>query len=1016
MFFEKYYEDVTVLHKNTEPHRSFYIPTKVKVLDLEEDQKSNSDTVQMLNGTWNFKYFKSVYDVTEECVMPEYNKIDATIPVPSVWQNHGYDHHHYSNVTYTIPFDPPYAPSENPCGLYTRNFEYKKDENSPLSFLNFEGVDSCFYLWINGNFIGYSQVSHSTSEFDVTSYLNEGNNHIAVLVLKWCDGTYLEDQDKLRMSGIFRDVYILRRAKEHIKDYFITAKPNETYKEATISCEISSITDNCNVTYEVYDADNKLMYSGNFEGNKFEVKIENPILWNAENPYLYKVVLCTEKEYITEYIGVRDIYIKNTIVYINGVNIKFRGVNRHDSDPVTGCTISIEQMKKDMELMKQHNINSIRTSHYPNSPEFYLLCDKYGFYVIDEADIEIHGIDMLYNESWDWSQDYSKHAFPDFVCNEERFTYSVVDRVQSCVQRDKNRPSVVIWSMGNEAGYGCTFEAALKWTKEFDNTRLTHYEGALHAPHHRENDFSNIDLYSRMYLSIEDTDKYFESNPDKPLILCEYIHAMGNGPGDIEEYFEQIEKYDEHCGGFVWEWCDHAMLVGTTESGKKKYGYGGDFGEFPHDGNFCMDGLVYPDRTPHTGLMEFKNVQRPVRVDSYDLESKTFTFKNYLDFTNVKDILKIVYTITKDGETVCSGEITSTNDLDIAPHSKKEITLDYSLNGEGKYYIKFDYIQVVERPFTEKNFLLGFDQVLLSDGICDKIKFFENKDLTEVSKIYTEEDDRFVIIKNDKFSYKYNKLTGIFDELNFNNESLIDEPMDYNIWRAPTDNDRKIKQKWFNAGYDRKTIRTYETIVTNNQDEVVLETKLSIGAIYLQKIINIVSTWTVKADGTISSTINCVRDTELPYLPRFGVRLFMKKELSNVEYLGYGPNESYIDKRRSSYFGKFESTASELHEDYIRPQENGSHYGCEYVTVSNDNKEVTFYSKDTLSFNVSEYTAEELAVKKHNYELVPSKSTVVCIDYIQSGIGSGSCGPNLAKKYELNQEKFTFNFTIKPNM
>ena len=1018
MIIDKYYEDPSVLHINSTVHRSFYIPFSSKTLELPLNQKEHSSFCKLLNGDWNFSFYNNIYEVPDDIFSPLRSPSSNTIPVPSVWQNHGYDHHQYSNVTYVIPFDPPYAPSMNPCGVYTRTFEYKSDSNSPNAFLNFEGVDSCFYVWINGTFVGYSQVSHATSEFDVTSLLNDGTNHITVMVLKWCDGTYLEDQDKLRMSGIFRDVYILTRENKRINDYFITAVPSEDYASATISVSAETSTTDTEVNFELYDANSNLLAKGILENNTFSFTLDNPNLWNAENPYLYTLVLSTENEYITEKVGVRDIYINNSILYINGVNIKFRGVNRHDSDPVTGYTISIEQIQKDMELMKTHNINSIRTSHYPNRPEFYQLCDMYGFYVIDEADVEIHGIDNLYDESWDWSGDYSKHAFPDHICNSEEYIYSVVDRVQSCVHRDKNRPSVIMWSMGNEAGYGCTFEAALKWTKEFDKTRLTHYEGELHAPHNRENDFSNIDVYSRMYLTIEDSETYLNNNPTRPLLLCEYIHAMGNGPGDIEDYFAQIENYDTHCGGFVWEWCDHAVYVGTTKDGKKKYAYGGDFGEFPHDGNFCMDGLIYPNRTPHTGLMEFKNVQRPLRVTSFDTGngSKSFTFKNILDFTNANEILKIVYTITNDGEIIHTGEISDKETLNIPPHSEKTIEIDYSLPSSGKCYIKFDYIQIVNRPFTEVGFNLGFDQVMVKLDICKPVATYIEESQKFTGDISFVEDGNLVTISGNDFSYTYNKLSAAFDKLGYKNESLIDAPMTYNIWRAPTDNDRIIKQKWISAGYNRTMLRAYDTKVSKIDNSIVITTDFSIGAIYIQRIITGTSTWTITSDGTINLSTTCNRDTTMPFLPRFGICLSLPNNMNKISYLGYGPNESYVDKHQSSFIGKFNTTVSDLHEDYIRPQENGSHYNCDYVIATNNNVSLTVYSKDTLSFNASMFSVKELETKTHNYELTPSGHIILHIDYIQSGIGSGSCGPQLLDAYKLSCPEFTFTFSIKPSV
>ena len=433
-------------------------------------------------------------------------------------------------------------------------------------YLEFEGVDSCFYVWLNGRYVGYGQVSHSLNEFDITDQIAEGENTLAVLVLKWCDGSYLEDQDKFRMSGIFRDVYLLERPKQCIYDYTTHAVPEADGRKGKIQIQTSYLDQVIPVNARVYTADNCLIHEITFE-NEIELVIDDPVLWNSEQPYLYTLVLETEHEVITEYIGIREIHVENSIVYINGAPVKFRGVNRHDSDPVTGFAISVDQMKKDLELMKQHNINAIRTSHYPNAPMFYQMCDKYGFFVIDEADYESHGTMNLYYKNDTREERTSR--WNELITDNAEYEEAVLDRVQKMIERDKNRPCVVIWSMGNESGYGCTTEKALAWTKAYDPGRLTHYEGALHKGKKRRYDYSNLDLYSRMYPLYEQVEEYCESEPDKPMILCEYCHSMGNGAGDYEDYFEMIETYDCLCGGFIWEWCDHAIYKGVAANGNR---------------------------------------------------------------------------------------------------------------------------------------------------------------------------------------------------------------------------------------------------------------------------------------------------------------------------------------------------------------------------------------------------------------------------------------------------------------
>ena len=639
MIVPRYYEDLSVLHENTMPARAYYVPASIRMDNLME-HREKSDRMQLLNGTWKFRYFNSIYDVQDSFFEKNYDTENFDeIQVPSVWQMAGYDAHQYTNIRYPFPFDPPYVPQDIPCGAYVHTFDYSRDENAPKAFLNFEGVDSCFYVWINGSYVGYSQVSHMTSEFDITDLLQDGTNTVAVLVMKWCDGSYLEDQDKFRMSGIFRDVYILKRPEQTIRDYHIKTKIEGMLAKVELDMKFYSPA---NVKISIEDRNGAVVAAGSIsEDGTSVLEIASPELWNTENPYLYKLILETEHEVIVDHIALRKIEIRDQVIYLNGQKIKFRGVNRHDSDPVTGFTISLEQIKTDLILMKQHNFNAIRSSHYPNAPFFYEMCDKYGFMVIDEADIEAHGPFMIYRKD---DTDYNRFKrWNEKIADDPVWQTAIVDRVKLMVERDKNRFCIVMWSMGNESAYGCNFEKALEWTKKFDPDRITQYESARYRNYDKTYDYSNLDVYSRMYPALSEIREYLDKDGSKPFLLVEYCHSMGNGPGDFEDYFQMIQNNDKLCGGFVWEWCDHAIAHGIAENGKTIYAYGGDHGEEIHDGNFCMDGLVYPDRKVHTGLLEYKNVYRPARVISYDKESGGLVFHNYMDFDDLKDYVKISY-------------------------------------------------------------------------------------------------------------------------------------------------------------------------------------------------------------------------------------------------------------------------------------------------------------------------------------------------------------------------------------
>ncbi len=1013
MIIKNYFENPKELHVGTMEKRAYYIPYPTGNINKSCD-RTKSERFYLLNGEWDFLYFKSVYNITDEFYLPENDRSGFDkIPVPSVWQNHGYDRHQYTNIKYPFPYDPPYVPVDNPCGAYVREFNADGSWVGMKKYINFEGVDSCFYLWINGYFIGYSQVSHSTSEFDITDHVHEGTNTIAVLVLKWCDGSYFEDQDKFRTSGIFRDVYIILRPENHIRDFFVKTSLTENYKSAEIRVEMDFIGSVSGIEYKLVDSSSgNIEARGKVQGNSISAKIDDPRLWSAEVPYLYNLILESEHEAISVPIGIREIKVEKGIVYLNGQKIKFKGVNRHDSDPVKGPAVDVNDMVRDLMLMKQHNINAIRTSHYPNSPVFTELCDKYGFYVIAEADIESHGTTTLFG-GW---QDGK--AFP-MLAHDPEFEEAITDRVKSCVIRDKNHPCVVIWSIGNESGYGRNFESALKWIKGYDTSRLTHYESALYPPEGYDADFSGLDLYSRMYASCEDIIEYFQENPTKPFILCEYSHAMGNGPGDLEEYHEQIEKYDGLCGGFIWEWCDHAVYMGRTADGRKKYFYGGDFGEFPHDENFCMDGLVYPDRRVHTGLLEYKNVLRPLRLIDDNSKDGKFTFRNMLDFVNTKDCLYITYEVTKNGEVISGGIIDDSNLLNIQPLEKKVISLSLPDVKEGDCYIKFDYIQKTDTPFVKRGYQLGFDQVKLD---VDKVGLQEDK-ITDIlgesnsvgEELSLIESDRNAVIIGKNFRYTFNKMTGVFDKIVYDNNVILEKPMNYNIWRAPTDNDRNVRHKWEEAGYDRTLSRSYNTHVFKESGNIRIITELSLLAVHIQRILSISTEWNIAENGLISVNMQVERNMEMPFLPRFGLRLFLPEYINNVEYFGYGPYESYADKRRASYMGRFKSSVGRMHEDYLKPQENGSHWGCHYVKlVSNCGLGLLITGDETFSFNASYYTQEELTNKLHNFELEKCGNTVLCLDYAQSGIGSNSCGPELMEKYRFNAQRFHYTMFIKP--
>lgn len=1011
MQFTKFHEDPQVLHVGTCPNRSYYIPCAPG----ETDWEGTSSRVMSLNGTWAFRYEPSFADAFPETENGELlvNPEDlGETPVPSCWQIQGFDRHQYTNVKYPFPYDPPYVPEDNPCGLYARTFELDADQKKMGCFLNFEGVDSCFYLWVNGEFAGYSQVSHSTSEFDISDLVQEGENELFVLVLKWCDGSYLEDQDKLRMSGIFRDVYLLFRPQSYVRDYFVHTDLNDDFTRADVTVDLEIVGEPA-VSARLFDPEGELLAQAQAENGKLTFVLENPVLWNAESPRQYELLLETEDECIHQKVGVRRVEVKGDVVYFNGVMIRFYGVNRHDSDPVTGYTISREQARKDLALMKLHNVNAIRTSHYPNAPWFPQMCSEYGFYVIGEADLECHGTTTIYNGNND--------TFGSIV-RDPRFEKAIVDRSQRNVIRDKNCVCVTMWSLGNESGYGPNVVAAGNWVKSYDPSRLLHYENVLYTDLDKAYDMTMLDVFSRMYASPEYIDNYFANPEDpmgggarKPFVQCEYIHAMGNGPGGIQEYLDQMDKYPGFCGGFVWEWCDHAIYQGRTPDNLDKYGYGGDFGEFPHDGNFCMDGLVYPDRTPHTGLLEYKNGIRPFRVR---WEDGVLYVKNVLDFTELSAHLSLSYTVTVEGETVSAGTLELP---EILPHEEKAVPFAAELP-QGCTLLISGYTRQ-ESAFVPAGHEVGFQQLFpcgepvvpaVSDPVPGEVSVCTN--------------GTTFVISGANFRYDFNRKTGLFNALSSRNTGLLSLPMEWNLWRAPTDNDQNMRQMWEAAGFDRTTVRVYESQASVENGMAVVTCRLSISAIHIQKILEADVRWEIDGNGRLEGTVHVVRcdDIRVPEkppvwpdcsgemlpLPRFGLRLFMPETFANVEYFGYGPVESYNDKHLASYLGRFASRVEDQHEDYIKPQENGSHFGTREVEVSDGVTGFRAVSDQPFSFNVSPFTQEELTAKKHDYELETSGYTVLCLDYKLNGIGTNSCGPITEKPYRFTEKEFTFHLVL----
>ncbi len=1012
-----YHLSPSVLHVGCEEPRAYFIPYQSEEAALS-DIRGNSENFISLCGEWDFRYFSSLSDVNDmESYSPGCADSDK-ITVPMSWQcnlNKGYDTPQYVNTPYPIPADPPYVPDKNPCGLYMRNIYIHPDMLKKSIYINFEGVDSCFYLFVNDRFAGYSQVSHMTSELDISGFLREGINTVKVLVLKWCDGTYLEDQDKIRLSGIFREVYLLLREKTHITDIYSHPVLSEDFRNGDCPTYIK-LNGKAVIDYKLIRPNGMLIESGHAEidgEGKIDFLVSNPDLWSDEDPQLYSLIVSCGNEHICLFVGFRKIEIIGNVLYINGQKVKAKGVNRHDSHPILGSATPPYHMLEDLYIMKRHNINTIRTSHYPNDPRFLCMCDKLGFYIVDETDIETHGCAVAGN----W----------DMLTDSEEWTEAYLDRARRMFERDKNHPCVIMWSVGNESGVGRNHRAMADYFHSRMPGCIVHSEDASRRQNDKlygelkdksDTEIGNslecdyIDVESRMYPSPKSIeDDYFNRRIyTKPLFLCEYSHAMGNGPGCLKEYWDLIYKHDGFFGGCVWEFTDHSVASGQNIYADPQYIYGGDCGNIQNDGNFCVDGLVYPDRRPHTGLLEYKNIIKPFSVSLCD--DGKLSVKNLRYFKSLSD-LDLIWKIQRNGKTVKQGIISAP---DILPQESGEFQLDLkdATSHGGYVYLYVSMVQNLDTPWSKCGYEVGFEQIAL----CEEHNKKEMSAwLSPYCSIYANDNGNKITINTSNTSYTIDKISGLITSITDSGKEMLSTPITPVIWRAPTDNDRNIKYQWMNSGFDKTDVKCYSCgIAEVNKAYINVTCSLSLVSFAIPPILKLNVTYRFFAEGGF--TLDChvsVREN-LPMLPRFGFQFNMPEGCEKLSYFGRGPVESYIDKRHASYQGLFETTVSNHFEHYIRPQENMAHADTKWACVCDLNGHGLLFSRinSDFSFNCSHFTPKQLTETAHDYELVPLSDTVINLDYRQNGIGSNSCGPELNEKWRFDEKEFYFSIRIMP--
>lgn len=995
----EYYQNPQTLHIGCEEPRAYFVPfadAKSAEAAAKTVSRSSSPYFKSLCGEWKFKFFPNVYSVTS---IDEAQGGFDKMTVPMSWQmalGRGYDVPNYTNVNYPIPVDPPFVPDENPCALYVRDFTVPAFAKGKRTYLNFEGVDSAFYVWVNDKFAAYSQVSHLSTEIDITDLITDGKNTLKVLVLKWSDGSYLEDQDMWRMSGIFREVYLLFREPVHIRDIFVRCALDDSFANADFTAELS-VTGHADVSWKLTCPCGKTVSEGDItvdeNGTIVIPTVENALLWSDEIPNLYMLTLTCGNESIAMQIGARRVEIVNKCVLINGKKVKAKGVNRHDSHHLLGHATPLEHMKRDLMIMKSHNVNMVRTSHYPNDPRFTSLCDIYGLYVCDETDIETHGM----------------HPWNGLSDNPEWET-AYVDRARRMVERDKNHPCIIFWSLGNESGLGRNHAAMTAWIKSRDTSRIVHYEGAHTGYTGGVHRADVTDIESHMYPYATWCSEYCEDEKfTQPLFLCEYSHAMGNGPGDLAEYWDSIESHDEFFGGCVWEFIDHSVAIGD-KYGDPSFTYGGDFGDFPNDGNFCVDGLVYPDRRPHTGLLELKQAVMPVAVR--EVSPGKIALKSRRYFKSLSDI-SMAWSVRLDGKVVMSGVKPS---LGIEPQCEAEFTLFDTVPQGGIATLDLSFRMNEPTEWADAGYEVGTAQFVYEENV---------ESIPAGAPLYpvtVSEDDLFYKIAVGETEYTINRHTGCIDGICDNGEELITRPIVPEIWRAPTDNDRNVRWDWQNRGFDRAVIKCYSCELIESTDEkAAVLAKISLGCAPNDVILHADVTYTVKYGMGIELAYDVKwrerneNERERLFYPRFGVRLTMPEGAEQMKYFGYGPMESYVDKRLAARLGEYTSTVTENYEPYVFPQENSSHWGCRFADVHTVAGHGFLFTADApFSFNASHYSPEQLTKKRHHYELEREPETTVIIDCRESGIGSNSCGPALLEKFRFNEESFSCSVRITP--
>ncbi len=1046
---QRFWEDPQIVQINKRAGHVPLIPYSSRT-EAVANKQEDSEYFEKLNGEWQFQYFERpelAFAFLENGEAADWD----TIEVPGNWTLQGYDKPIYTNTQLPIPNTPPFVPEKNPVGIYQLVFEIPESWQERETLICFEGVESAFYLYVNGRFCGYSQGSRLPAEFDLTDFIQTGTNTMQAVVIRWSDGSYLEDQDHWWMAGIYRDVYLVSVPKVHLRDVFATTTFDENFEDATlrVKSEIESFgvdAEGYSVAVELLDENGRSLFSEPLTRTyhpdpkfaptlTFKQAVSKPDKWSAETPTLYTLIVTLKNangeivEVVRQCIGFRQVEVVGRELLINGKAILLKGVNRHEHDDTTGKTVSEAAMIADIKLMKQFNINAVRNSHYPCHPRWYELCDEYGLYVIDEANIEAH-------------------ANYELLCQDQNWTTAFLERGKRMVERTKNHACIILWSLGNESGYGPNHDALAGWIRHTDPSRPLHYEGAVSRSHnqHWENGKLATDITCPMYPSVAEIINYAkDEHATRPLIMCEYAHAMGNSCGNLREYWDAIKSYHGLQGGFIWDWVDQGLLK-TDENGKSYWAYGGDFDDEINDYNFCINGLIWPDRTPHPALYEYKKLIQPIAVEfllqsdkATKKQRETFTvlaslrFKNERDFTDLSDV-NGRFTLTANGKPIQTGTLPA---LNIASTETQDVALELNISPQQpgtEFHLNVHLTLTEDSPWAKAGHEIAWEQFEIE--IRDQRLKIEPPKSPNLQSLNLQESETEIAISGSDFQLTFDKTTGTISEWIFKETAVLHSGPQLNIWRAPVDNDGfkhdpnrefTVLNEWLKAGFDQLSVQ--ETAVTSVVAEpvegvltelaevhtITIQVESLVGSPQQPEAFTHKQTFTIQGDGTLTIANMVEPDSYLPILPRIGLTMSLPAGFEQLSWYGRGPHENYADRNSGAPIGHYTTTVTNDYVPYIMPQEYGNKTDVRWMSLQNEQGIALLASAQPLmEASASHFTAADLFKAMHTNELEPHAETILNLDHRQMGLGGASCGPPTLPEYVLPPQNYQFTFTLRP--